>query len=125
MNERLSQIFAADAQRTAALLAKDFATLDRVLADDLLYVHSTGVAEDKRLYLERIASGHYVYHELDVKERRARTINGVVFIDGLIHIDVTSGGTPKQIASRYVQAWIERDGRWQMVHWHSAPTPRA
>jgi hypothetical protein len=49
----------------------------------------------------------------------------MVLVNGDVRIEVLARGTAKLIMSRFCQAWARRDGRWQMVTWHSTPMPAA
>ena len=53
----LDLIAERDRARIAALLAKDTTALDDLLDDELVYVHSTGVADTKTSYLEGLVTG--------------------------------------------------------------------
>src|ERR1700742_4424960 len=52
---RTPKIMALDEARRAAMIAEDFAALDRLLADDLVPVHADGHADTKAQYLRMIA----------------------------------------------------------------------
>jgi ketosteroid isomerase-like protein len=115
---------AAEARRIAATLAGDFDTVSSLIGDDLHYVHSSAVFEDKPTYLQRLREGFYRYRGLTVKSRSLRVMGDVVLINGDIHIEVEVQGSPKDVMSRYLQVWAKRDGRWLMVSWHSTPMPK-
>ncbi len=125
-DDTIRTIEAIDARRNQAALAKDAATLREILADDMLYVHGSAVAEDKALYIERVChNGHYDYKLLENQRRNFRVYGDTVLVDGDVHIKVVTKGGPKDFVSRYLQAWVKRDGRWQMVSWQSTPIPAA
>jgi ketosteroid isomerase-like protein len=121
----IQAIEAADAERARATLGKDAATLDRVLADDLLYVHSSATAESKALYVERVVTGYYDYRSLTNLRRAFRVYGDVALVDGDVRIEVIVAGTPKDFVSRYLQVWTRRQGAWRMVSWQSTPIPAA
>lgn len=52
---RVANIIALDEARRAAMIAEDFAALDRLLADDLVHVHAAGNSDTKAQYLKMIA----------------------------------------------------------------------
>ena len=54
--ETIAHIAHLDRERVAALLAKDTPALNRLLDDELVYVHSTGVADSKQSYLEGLVT---------------------------------------------------------------------
>jgi ketosteroid isomerase-like protein len=87
-------------------------------------VHSSAVQEDKKQYLEKLESGHYIYHGLQVLQRAFRVIGDVVLVNGDLRIDVEVSGTKKVIMSRYLQVWAKRASGWQMVSWSSVPIPQ-
>ncbi|WP_187272254.1 nuclear transport factor 2 family protein [Zeimonas arvi] len=119
----IADIEALDARRVAATLERDFAALDALIGDDLVYVHSSAAVEDRALYLERLRNGHYVYRGLTGLKRDHRVLGDVVLVNGEVRIDVEVQGKAKQVNARYLQVWARRPGGWQMVSWQSTPIP--
>ena len=117
----IQEIEAVDAKRSQAILNCDYKTLEPLMGEDLRYVHSSAVQEDKKQYLEKLASGHYIYHALDVLQREFRVIGEVVLVNGDLRIEVAVAGTKKVVMSRYLQVWAKRASGWQMVSWSSVP----
>lgn len=123
--DTIAHIEALDNQRTKSILSRDFATLEKLLGDDLRYIHSSAVQENKAEYLEKLTSGHYLYHGLDVQQREYRVLGDVVLVNGDLRIEVEVKGTRKVVLSRYLQVWAHRASGWQMVSWQSVPVPTA
>lgn len=121
----IAQIEALDNQRTQAILARDFTALEPLMGDDLRYIHSSAVQENKAEYLEKLTRGHYLYRGLDVQQREYRVLGDVVLVNGDLRIDVEVQGTRKVVLSRYLQVWARRASGWQMVSWQSVPVPAA
>jgi ketosteroid isomerase-like protein len=119
--EVIQEIEALETKRCQAILKCDYKTLESLMGEDLLYVHSSAVQENKKQYLEKLASGHYVYHGLDALEREFRVIGDVVLVNGDLRITVEVAGTMKVVMSRYLQVWAKRSLGWQMVSWSSVP----
>ncbi len=124
-SETISEIEALDARRSAAVLARDIGTLNEILGEDLIYVHSSGMAEDRSLYLTRLADGFYDYRGFEVLARQYRVYGDTVLVNADVRIDVVVKGNAKLLLSRVCQAWVRRGGRWQMVTWHSTLMPAA
>ena len=74
-----AEVLAADDARYAAMIAQDFDALGKLLADDLLYTHSTSATDTKAQYLAALRSGKYRY-------RAARREGVTVRIQGTIAI---------------------------------------
>lgn len=119
----IEAVEAQEARRIAATIARDFDTVEAIVGDDLLYVHSSATEEDHDLYLERLRNGHYVYKGLTGVKREHRVLGDVVLVNGEIRIDVVVKGNPKQVHARYLQVWVRRPAGWQMVSWQSTPVP--
>lgn len=120
----IQEIESLDNKRSQATLNKDFEALELLIGEDLRYIHSSSVQEDKKQYLDKLASGHYVYHGLDVLQREFRVLGDVVLVNGDLRIDVEVAGTKKIVMSRYLQVWAKRSPGWQMVSWSSVPIPQ-
>lgn len=119
----IAQIEALDNQRTQAILSRNFTALEPLMGDDLRYIHSSAVQENKAEYLEKLTRGHYLYRGLDVQQREYRVLGDVVLVNGDLRIDVEVQGTRKVVLSRYLQVWARRASGWQMVSWQSVPVP--
>ena len=64
----IQAIEAADAKRSQAILNKDFKALDPLIGEDLRYIHSSSVQEDKKQYLDKLGSGHYNLSLIHISE---------------------------------------------------------
>jgi|694.fasta_scaffold69790_5 ketosteroid isomerase-like protein len=120
----IAEIEALETQRRAALVEKNFAGLATLLGEDLLYVHSSAVAEDKALYLKKLTDGLYNYSALKSLRRVHRVLGDVVLVDGDLEISVRVSGVDKVVNSRYLQVWARRAGGWKMISWQSTPIPQ-
>lgn len=123
MNDQtiIAEIEAQEARRAAATVARDFDTIETLIGDDLIYVHSSATVEDRNLYMERLRNGHYLYRALEHVKRDHRVFGDVVLVNGEVRIDVEVQGKPKQVSARYLQVWARRPKGWQMVSWQSTP----
>jgi len=120
----IADIETLEVQRRNALVNKDFASLANLLGEDLLYVHSSAVAEDKALYLKKLTDGLYDYSALKSLRRSHRVLGDIVLVDGDLEIHVRVSSADKVVNSRYLQVWARRAGGWKMVSWQSTPIPQ-
>ena len=67
----VQQILQTERDLYRAMIAKDFAALEQILSPDLVYVHSTAVAESKKQYLAGVARGLYEYATIATRDGRA------------------------------------------------------
>jgi ketosteroid isomerase-like protein len=120
----LDAVKAAEKQRFEVTVKGDYAALDKLLADDLIYVHSNGKVDNEKTFLEGLTSGRSKYKSIESLEMKARELGGLVFIDGRAKVLVESNGQTNDLMLTYLDVWAKRNGTWQMVHWHSARMPQ-
>ena len=60
----VKEVEALERQRFAAQVSKDYAYLDKVFADDLIYTHSNGKQNNKTEYVQSIKDGKSVYDKV-------------------------------------------------------------
>lgn len=112
-----------DRKRMQAMAEKDFATLNTVLADDLIYTHSSARLDTKQSLIGNMQSGATVYTSVEASEVKAQDLGDAVVLTGIAQIKVVSNGTPNAFGVRFTDIYAKRDGRWQMVTWQSTRLP--
>lgn len=112
-----------DRKRMAAMAQKDVATLQALLADDLVYTHSSARLDTKASLIGNMQSGATVYASMEPSEVVAQDCGEAVVLTGVARISVTSGGKPMQFGVRFTDVWARRAGQWQMVAWQSTKLP--
>jgi hypothetical protein len=115
---------AAEKQRFEVTVKGDYKALDALLGDDLIYVHSNGNVDNEKTFLEGLTSGRSKYKSIEPLEMKARQMGEFVFIDGRGKFQVESNGQTNDLLLTYLDVWTKRNGKWQMVHWHSARMPQ-
>jgi ketosteroid isomerase-like protein len=113
------KIIELDRQRMTAMAQKDIATLDRLIADDLIYTHSSARVDTKKSLIGAMESGATVYTAVEPSDVVAQDFGNVVVLTGIAAISVTSGGTANSFGVRFVDVYAQRAGQWQMVTWQS------
>src|SRR6185312_4806779 len=112
-----------DRKRMQAMAAKDVATLEALIADDLVYTHSTARVDTKRSLIDNMTSGKTVYTAVEPSNLKAQDLGDTVVLTGECQIKVTANGTPNAFGVRFTDVYARRDGRWQMVTWQSTKLP--
>src|SRR5262249_34081031 len=83
-----------DKKRMHAMAQKDVATLNDVLADDLVYTHSSARLDTKQSLIGNMQSGATVYTSVEPSDVKAQDLGDVVVLTGVCQIKVVSNGTP-------------------------------
>jgi ketosteroid isomerase-like protein len=112
-----------DKKRMQAMAAKDIATLEALLADDLIYTHSSARLDTKKSLIGGMTRGSTVYTSVEPSDVEAQDLGDAVVLTGVAQIEVVSNGTPNAFEVRFTDVYARRDGRWQMVTWQSTRLP--
>jgi len=112
-------IIELDKKRMQAMGAKDVAALEALLADDLVYTHSSARVDTKQSLIANMKSGATVYSSVEPSEVRAQDLGDVVVLTGVARVRVLSNGKQLDFRVRFTDAYANRGGRWQMAVWQS------
>lgn len=118
------EVLKADGQRFRAMVSKDVDVLETLLADELLYTHSSGVTDSKQHYLETIRSAYVVYHSADIDELVFKRRGHIAMLMGQAKIEATIGGVDRLLSNRFFASWLKDDGQWRLLAWVSIPPPQ-
>jgi ketosteroid isomerase-like protein len=119
----LSEVEALERERFKAWLAADAAAIRPMLADDVVYCHSTGVCQNKEEIIEFVTSGKQRYLSMDIVSLKPREVAGAVVINGKLSMRVDTGGKMETFQGIYTDVYAKRNGRWQLVSWQSTRLP--
>lgn len=112
-----------DKKRMTAMAQKDIATLNELIADDLIYTHSSARLDTKQSLIGNMESGSTVYTSVVPSDVKAQDLGDTVVLTGSCKISVNAGGRPNSFGVRFTDVYARRNGRWQMVTWQSTRTP--
>ena len=116
-------IIELDKKRMHAMANKDVATLNALLADDLIYTHSSARLDTKQSLIGNMQSGSTVYTSVTPSDVVAQDLGSAVVLTGIAAISVMSGGKPNSFKVRFTDVYANRGGKWQMVTWQSTKLP--
>lgn len=117
------EILGLEDKRFAAMLAKDFGALERMVHEELLYTHSSGITDTKASWLDSMKSGKVKYKSASCSERRVRVLNDVALVNGRALIEADIGGEPRTLKLLFLNAWAKTPQGWKFVAWQSCPQP--
>ena len=117
------EILDLEAQRCAAILAADTAALRGLLHEDMIYTHSSGLADTKSSFIDAIASGKFVYRRIENTKESVRLYGDTALVSGQTVIDIDVDGAARRLNLCYLAAWTRTEVGWKFVAWQSAGIP--
>ena len=114
-----AEALAAEQARYAAQMSNDFAAMERMFDDDLVYIHSSTVVDTKASFIESMRSGTVQYRNMKRGDVKVRTFGSVAIITGSGVFEVTARGQDLRLDLLFTVVWAKRDGRLQFVSWQA------
>jgi ketosteroid isomerase-like protein len=119
----MDEIIELDNQRIEAMTKQDVQALDRILADDLSYTHSTARVETKAEFIAALTSGRTKYESIERDDVKVRQYGDTAVVTGLAKFHVNANGNDIKFQTRFPDVYSKRNGVWQMVAWQSTKIP--
>ncbi len=114
-----AEILALEARRFRAMAEVDVPTLEKILADDMTYSHSTGLVQTKPELIKSLQSGEMKYESIISHDPKVRLYGTTAVVTGRATVILGSGGEPG-IELRYLDVYVKQSAGWRMVAWQSA-----
>jgi len=113
----------AEQDRYAAQMKGDVAAMQRLIGDDLVYIHSSTVQDTKASFIESIRSGNVKYRTMKRGDVKVRTYGCIAILSGQANFDVTVKGKDLSVDLRFHTVWAKRGGGLQFVSWQATRVP--
>ena len=116
------RLIALERRRFDAMIHHDTTALSGILADSLIYIHSSGTIDNKKSFLKDIGSGHITYLFILPEKVTAFTDGNYGWVFGRANIRFklsTMTANIDQYVS-FVEVYQLKHYQWQMVLCHNA-----
>jgi Domain of unknown function (DUF4440) len=108
-----------DEARRQAMLNSDTVVLEKLLADDLIWIHASSQADDKKSLLQKFRTKSLQCLRLDHFDVSTRSYGTVTLHTGLIAMDVRANGATVQAVNRYAAIWVDGQEGIRLSYWQS------
>jgi Domain of unknown function (DUF4440) len=109
------QVLACERALYRAQIAGDVAALRPMLGTDLVYIHSTGIAETVEEYLAGVRDRLYEYGMIQSRDTRLHVSHGIAIMNGIVDMTVSAHGAPKHLIHLlFCLVWIRQDNAWRL-----------
>ena len=116
-----ASLLEAEEARRQAMVDSNTQKLNTLMADSMVYVHSSGITDNKPAYLHLLSSGTVTYETVVFDKLNIQWIGQVGLITGTMKASLMRAGTRKQIATAYMAVWEHTGGDW-LLHAVQATT---
>jgi ketosteroid isomerase-like protein len=99
----------------SAVVGNNFAELDKLLSDDLIYAHSTGVIETKKEYLAKLRQKTQVYKSIDHSSLTVKLHGDSAVAHSKVRMTGTNAQGPFDNQLMMIHFWVRSGGQWRLV----------
>jgi hypothetical protein len=117
------QILDTELRRFEAMVGKDTVLLRDLLADDLVYIHSNTLTENKQEHISAISTGRLVYEKMTREQARVRRYGKMALINGIVQVNVILNQKRLEMRLAYTAVYRKKGGAWRLVNWQSTRVP--
>jgi uncharacterized protein DUF4440 len=113
----------AEQARYAAQTGGDFAALERMIGDDLVYIHSSSNVDTKASFIESQRSGTVKYRSMKPLDLKVRTYGAIGIVSGRLDVEVNVRGQDNTLQLLFHSVWAKRAAGLQFVSWQATRLP--
>ena len=106
---------AAERAWARAITTNDAAALDKLLGDQLIYAHSTGIVDTKKDYIAKIASGRQKYEGVDPQGMIVKLYGNTAVVHAQVHMWGVNQSGKFDDHLMMLHVWLKNGGGWQLV----------
>jgi ketosteroid isomerase-like protein len=110
-----AEIKKAETAWTTAVSKSDAAAVASLLSDDLIYTHSTGLAESKSQYLAKLKTGAQKYDSIQYSDQKIRLFGNTAVVNGTFRMTGSTKGVPFDNTLLVTHVWVKQGNGWKLV----------
>lgn len=117
-----AQLLELDHRRRQAMIGADADALESLLADDLIWTHSSGITESKAEFINAISKQQVEYQVLEVEQDQVRSLGPMALHQGTLKGTAVRDGQAKSLYAKFVAVWRAAevgDEPMQLIAWQS------
>jgi ketosteroid isomerase-like protein len=125
-NERLTAAQVLDLQKRFqdATVACDAPTLEKLMADDVVFVHGNALVQNKAEFLDAARARRFRISRFEIANPKVVFFDGGAIVSGVEDIVLgprAAGEQPRKVRMRVSGVWVAKPGGWQLLLQQSTP----
>lgn len=97
-----------------ALLSKDSIALSNILADDVTYGHTNGLAQTKQQLIHDVMSGVQEYKSINPVDMNIRVFDNAAIVNMTGEVSMMYQSKPLDFKMAVTLVWINKNGDWKL-----------
>jgi ketosteroid isomerase-like protein len=113
--EDKASILALDKQWSDAIVKSDTATLEKLLADDLVYAHATGILDTKKSYIAKIKERRQVYKTFEQHNPQVNIYKDSAVTFSYVRVTGTNQAGAFDDKLMLIHFWVKQNNAWRLA----------
>jgi hypothetical protein len=122
-NTAMTSVLDFEQKRFDAMTRADTVALSPMLGNDLVYIHSNALKENKQEHLSAIASRNLVYKTMNREQAAVRIFGKTAVINGIVSVQGVIKGNDFTVRLLYTAIYRKKGRSWCLVNWQSTKIP--
>jgi ketosteroid isomerase-like protein len=102
-------------QLRKAMIDGNKTDLENLVSDKLSYGHSGGHIDDKKEFVEKIASGKSDFVTIDLTEQTISISGKTAIVRHILSAKTNDDGKPGDVHLRVMLVWQKQSGKWKLL----------
>jgi ketosteroid isomerase-like protein len=119
-----AQVLGLQKRFQAATVASDARTIEKLMADDGLFVHGNALMQSKAEFVEAANKRRFRISSFEITDPKVVFFDGGAIVSGVEDIVLApraAGERPLKVRMRVSAVWVARPGGWQLILNQSTP----
>lgn len=113
------EVLSISARKFVWMQNKQLDSLEAILDDRLMYIHSNGWVETKSEVIDDLKNGKLTYKQVKVIESNVRLWDDTAIVTGKGIFNVVLDGKPLEFNLGFSEVYILQYGKWKLVSRHA------
>lgn len=115
VSKNAQEVLAAQQSLMDATVKRDFATIDKLMADDLSYTHSTGTIENKQQFKDAITKNRNNYQKIETLKTDVREYGKTVCVLARQDMHGKNADGSVNLSKLFIlYVWTKDAGQWKL-----------
>ncbi len=98
-----------------SLMKADYATFEKLLSNDFMYVHSGGNVQERASFVGDLTSGKARYEKVEVTDMKIMRHGDAAVVSGKLQMSGVSNGGQFNVRGILAHVWVKEGGAWKLV----------
>jgi ketosteroid isomerase-like protein len=117
------EVSAAVESLRKTMVDPDKAALDKLVADDLSYGHSSGAVQTKAEFIDALTSGKSDFVSIELSQQTVKVVGNTALVRHVLSGTTNDGGKPGTVKLSVLLVWQKQKGEWRLLARQAVKVP--